>query len=103
MPTQPKSPQAMYRAEKERALRERSLNHSELMAEAQRAFTKMMEDGKWTDSMSPFGIPKTRVQKIVLKKKAKTEKAEGDAAAPGATPAAGAAAGTKPAAGAAKK
>ena len=46
MPTQPKSPQAMYRAEKERALRERSLNHSELMAEAQRAFTKMMEDGK---------------------------------------------------------
>jgi small basic protein (TIGR04137 family) len=64
---------------------------------------KMMEDGKWGDARSPFGLPKTRVQKIVLKKKAKKEAAEGEAgAAPGAaTPAAGAAA--KPAGGAAKK
>ncbi|HEX5829420.1 MAG TPA: hypothetical protein VFY16_00475, partial [Gemmatimonadaceae bacterium] len=46
MTSQPRSPQAMYRAEKERAQRERSLNHAELMAEAQRAFDKMMEDGK---------------------------------------------------------
>jgi small basic protein (TIGR04137 family) len=63
---------------------------------------KMMEDGKWTDATSPFGIPKTRVQKVVLKKKAKAEKAEGEAgaaAAPGAAPAAGAAAAAKPAAG----
>ncbi len=61
---------------------------------------KMMEDGKWNDGSSPFGLPKTRVQKIVLKKKAKKEAAEGDAAAAAtgaaATPAAGAA---KPAAG----
>lgn len=51
---------------------------------------KMMSDGKWTDAMSPYGIPKTRVQKIVLKKKVKAEKTEGDAAAPaaGAAPAA---------------
>ena len=42
---------------------------------------KMMEDGKWADDRSPFGLPKTRVQKIVLKKKAKAEKAEGEAAA----------------------
>jgi small basic protein (TIGR04137 family) len=66
---------------------------------------KMMEDGKWTDSSIPFGLPKTRVQKIVLKKKAKKEAAEGDAAAaaPGAAPAAAApAAGGKPAAGAKK-
>ena len=66
--------------------------------------TKMMENGKWADGQSPFGLPKTRVQKIVLKKKAKKEAAEGDAAAaPGAaTPAAGApaaAAAAKPAAG----
>jgi small basic protein (TIGR04137 family) len=45
--------------------------------------TKMKDEGKWVDGTSPFGIPKTRVQKIVLKKKAKKE-AEGDAAAPAA-------------------
>jgi small basic protein (TIGR04137 family) len=56
--------------------------------------TKMMEDGKWTDANSPFGLPKTRVQKIVLKKKAKKEAAEGAEGA-AATPAAGAAAGAK--------
>lgn len=44
---------------------------------------KMMEDGKWVDGMSPFGIPKTRVQKVMLKKKAKKEEA-----AEGAAPAA---------------
>ena len=49
---------------------------------------KMMENGKWADGQSPFGLPKTRVQKIVLKKKVKKEAAEGDAAA--AAPAAGA-------------
>ncbi len=36
---------------------------------------KMIEDGKWNDGQSPYGLPKTRVQKIVLKKKAK-EKVE---------------------------
>lgn len=41
---------------------------------------KMMEDGKWTEGQSPFGIPKTRVQKIILKKK-KEKVADGDAAA----------------------
>jgi len=56
---------------------------------------KMMENGAFGDGTSPFGLPKTRVQKIVVKKKAKAEKAEGDA------PAAGAAA-AKPAAGAKK-
>ncbi len=55
---------------------------------------KMMEDGKFADGQSPFGLPKTRVQKVVLKKKAKKEAVEGEAAADGAaaTPAAGAAA-----------
>jgi small basic protein (TIGR04137 family) len=41
---------------------------------------KLMEDGKWIEGRSPFGLAKTRVQKIVLKKK-KEAKAEGDDAA----------------------
>ena len=40
---------------------------------------KMLEDGKFAEGQSPFGLPKTRVQKIVLKKKAKKEAAEGEA------------------------
>jgi small basic protein (TIGR04137 family) len=52
---------------------------------------KMMENGRWSDGQSPFGLPKTRVQKIVLKKKVKKEATEGgDAAAAGATPGAAA-------------
>ena len=43
---------------------------------------KMLEDGKFPADRSPYGLPKTRVAKVALKKKAKTEKAEGDAAAP---------------------
>jgi small basic protein (TIGR04137 family) len=57
---------------------------------------KMMENGQFAADRSPFGLPKTRVQKVVLKKKAKKEATEGDAAAgtagAAATPAAGAAA-----------
>lgn len=44
---------------------------------------KMLEAGKFAEGQSPFGLPKTRVQKIVLKKKVKKEAAEGDAAAEG--------------------
>lgn len=65
---------------------------------------KMMENGSFPDGRSPFALPKTRVQKIVLRKKAKAEKTaegtEGTAAAGAAAPAAGAAA--KPAGGAKK-
>lgn len=43
---------------------------------------KMMEDGKWSDGRSPFGLPKTRTIKVVARKKVKKEAAEGDAAAP---------------------
>ena len=68
---------------------------------------KMIENGKWADGSSPFGLPKTRVQKIVLKKKAKKEATEGGeagaaAAAPGAAATPAAAAAAKPAAGAKK-
>jgi len=51
--------------------------------------TKMREEDKWKEGMSPYGIPKTRVMKIVLKKPKKAKAAEGEE---GATPAAGAAA-----------
>jgi small basic protein (TIGR04137 family) len=55
---------------------------------------KMMENGTFAADRSPFGLPKTRVAKIVLKKKVKKEAAaEGtaEAGAAGATPAAAAA------------
>src|SRR5262249_24587379 len=66
---------------------------------------KMMENGKFADGQSPFGRPKTRVQKILLKKKPKKEGVEaGEAAAAGAAPGAAPAAATPaaPAAPAAK-
>jgi small basic protein (TIGR04137 family) len=48
---------------------------------------KMMENGTFPEGRSPFNLPKTRVQKIVLKKKPKKEAAEGaEAGAAGATP-----------------
>lgn len=43
---------------------------------------KMIENGQWTPGRSPYGLPKTRVQKVVIKKKSKKEAAEGQAAAP---------------------
>lgn len=55
---------------------------------------KMMGDGTWTEGRSPYGLPKTRVQKVVLKKRSKKEETAA-AAASGTTstpPAAGAAA-----------
>lgn len=38
------SPQAIYRAEKAKALRERRISHVQLMAEAQEAFKKLLAD-----------------------------------------------------------
>ncbi|VTS04698.1 small basic protein [Tuwongella immobilis] len=35
----------------------------------------LQKDDKWTDGRSPFGLPKVRVMKVVLKK-AKKEKTE---------------------------
>lgn len=45
--------------------------------------TKMKEEGKFADGQSPFGLPKTRVAKVMVKKKVKKE-AEGEEAAPAA-------------------
>ena len=58
---------------------------------------KLQDLEKWTDGRSPFGLPKVRVQKIVIKKAKKAEKAAegaaegGEAAAGAAAPAAAAA------------
>src|SRR4051794_20383598 len=74
-----------------------------VMTRAERIL-KMQENGTFADGRSPFGLPKTRVVKVMLKKKVKKEAVEGEAAAgTAAAPAAGAAAGAKPAAGAAAK
>lgn len=40
------SPQAIYRAEKDKALRERRITHLQLMQEAQEAFRKMLADAQ---------------------------------------------------------
>ena len=44
---------------------------------------KMKEMDKWAEGESPFGLPKTRVYRVVLKKKkkAKTEEPAADAKA----------------------
>src|SRR5262245_7901975 len=82
---------------------DKSLRRKNQLARARSVLTrgeriKVLQDAeKWTDGRSPFGLPKVRVQKHVVKK-AKKEKAaeaapgaEGAAAAPGAaaTPPAG--------------
>jgi small basic protein (TIGR04137 family) len=41
---------------------------------------RLKENDRWSEGMSPIGIPKVRVKKLSLKKKKKT-KAEGDDAA----------------------
>ena len=56
---------------------------------------KLQDAEKWTDGRSPFGLPKVRVVKIVLKKAKKEKAAEG--AEGEAKPAAGAAAPAAPA------
>ena len=46
---------------------------------------QMKVDEKWTDTRSPFGLPKTRIAKQTVGKKKKKEKKEGeDEAAPAA-------------------
>jgi small basic protein (TIGR04137 family) len=61
----------------------------------------MQEQEKWTDGRSPFGLPKVRVVKHVVKKAKKEKAAEPGAAGEGEAAAAGAPA-AAPAAGAGK-
>jgi small basic protein (TIGR04137 family) len=76
---------------------DKSLKRKNTLVRARSVLTRaeriktLQEQEKWADGRSPFGLPKVRVQKIVLKK-AKKEKAaetaegaaEGAAAAPAA-------------------
>jgi small basic protein (TIGR04137 family) len=57
---------------------------------------KLQDQEKWTEGRSPFGLPKVRVQKIVIKKAKKEKAADAGAAeqvpgaaAPAAAPPAG--------------
>ena len=62
---------------------------------------KLREQEKWEDGRSPFGLPKVRVERMIVRKAKKEKTAE--AGAEGAAPAEGAAAAAAPAAGAGKK
>jgi small basic protein (TIGR04137 family) len=83
----------------DKSLRRRSAGSSNrsVLTRAER-IKKLQEAEKWPEGRSPFGLPKVRVQKIILKKAKKAEKAaegaEGapaeGAGAPTATPAAAA-------------
>ena len=42
--------------------------------------TRLQDMDRWTEEASPFGLPKVRVYKVVVRKKKKKEK-EGDEAA----------------------
>jgi small basic protein (TIGR04137 family) len=90
---------------------DKSLRRKNSLARARSVLTrgerilKLREQEKWEDGRSPFGLPKVRVQKHIVKKAKKEKAAEGTPGAEGAAPAAeGAAAkptaGAKPAAGA---
>jgi small basic protein (TIGR04137 family) len=76
---------------------DKSLRRKNTLARARSVLTrgeriqKMMDDEKWKEGRSPYGLPKVRVVKLVLKK-AKKENTEEAAAGAEAAPAAGAAA-----------
>lgn len=63
---------------------DKSLRRKNSLARARSVLTRderikiLMDDGKFKEDQSPFGLPKVRVQKIVIKK-AKKEKAEPEA------------------------
>ena len=72
--------------------RKGAMGRSRCVLKRSERILKMMEDGKYPEGRSPFGLPKTRVAKIVLKKKPKKEATAegGDAAAAAGTAPAGA-------------
>ncbi len=65
---------------------DKSLKRKSALARSRSVLTRperiktLQEQEKWTEGRSPFGLPKVRVQKIVLKKvkKEKTEEAVDD-------------------------
>src|SRR5882762_6612276 len=104
----------MIRSFKESAMSiDKSLKRKNTLQRARNVLTRgerilqMQKEDRWTDGRSPYGLPKVKVIKLVVKKAKKKEEkpvegAEGEAAAAGTTPAAATAAATKPAGGAKK-
>jgi small basic protein (TIGR04137 family) len=89
--------------ERNRMSIDKSLRRKNQLARARNVLTRaeriktLRDEERWPDGRSPFGLPKVRVMKIVIKKakKKEEEKAEGEAATEGAAPAAAPAAGDK--------
>jgi small basic protein (TIGR04137 family) len=78
---------------------DKSLRRKNTLQRARNVLTRgeriaqMKKEDRWPDERSPYGLPKVKVLKIVVKKaKKKEEKAEGAEREAAATPAAGAAA-----------
>ena len=65
------SPAATYRAEKERATRERTGAHTKLMADAQKAFDAMLEAGR---ALRKRGRPKGSTSTAAPAQKARGRK-----------------------------
>ena len=81
------TPDSRFRMSIDKSLKRRSgMGRTRCVMKRSERIAKMLEDGKFPADRSPYGLPKTRVVKVALKKKAKVEKAEGDAAV-AATPA----------------
>jgi len=72
--------------------RKNSLQRARSVLTRGERIAQMKNEEKWADGRTPFGLPKTKVAKVVIRKKAKKEdKAEGaEGAAAAATPAAAA-------------
>lgn len=58
--------------------RKNSLSRSRSVLTRAERITTLQEQEKWQDGRSPFGLPKVRVVKIVLKKAKKEKAAEGE-------------------------
>lgn len=90
---------------------DKSLRRKNTLQRARNVLTRgerilqMQKEDRWPDERSPYGLPKIKVVKLVVKKaKKKEEKAEEGAEGAAAAPAAGAAAApAAPAAGGGKK
>ena len=62
--------------------RKNSLQRSRNVLTRAERILQMQTQETWKDGQNPYGLPKTKVAKILVKKKAKKEdKAEGEAAA----------------------
>lgn len=62
--------------------RKGGMNRTRCVLKRSERIEKMLENGTFKAEQSPFGLPKTRVVKVVLRKKAKKEATADGAAAP---------------------